>query len=318
MPYRMRPGTCFRGTSLFYIINAYSSSSRRSRCFGSTDWIWRGKELERRSFSFEILAMPFTRCTGDTHEQSLSYEQYLNRPEMWPDHFPEMFGLPAPETWALFVAFWNAAIPLDRLHVVRFEDVKADGESELAKVLSFLGIQRAESEIASAVLASGFEKAKAAMEQREQQTKERFLVARRGAVGEWKQSHSEAQLARFSGLCNSTMVKFGYEPVLAAQSVEMTETENSDKAEKIIQIFVSKLAPDWPSLRDVLHLAFQNLPNSRSLALGYLVASWMSLVFRDATCPCTSPATIFFRLHDMLREIPERRFKPDLLGHYRI
>ena len=250
------------------------------------------------------------------YENTMGYGEYLDRPDMWPDHFPGMFGMPPPETWAMFIAFWTAAIPSKKRLIVRFEDVKANGDCELRTVLDFLTLDRSESEISDAVSASRFEAARAAMKRRERETKNEVLVARRGATEEWKHSHSQTDLERFRGICASVMGDLGYEIQSDFTGTGKFEPAFSEEADLIIDLAVSKFAPDWSRIRLFLRQATCGAGQMHSLDLGSVVAKWMQLVFEGRNCQHLDQARIFFKLYKLLSGVRDTQAMTKVLKFY--
>lgn len=144
------------------------------------------------------------------YEAHYSFLEYLARPDIWPDHFPGLFGLPPFETYAYYVSFWLAMEAWAPLLVVRFEDVKADPVGMAEQVLGFLGLTRTRGEIDSAIESSSFDSARQAMAAMNRETGRDFLTARKGQPGEWRQVYDPATLARVSGPIEETMLRLGY------------------------------------------------------------------------------------------------------------
>jgi hypothetical protein len=170
----------------------------------------------------EIPTILFTRDGRDAvysqyrrhHQDSLSFDEFLERPDCWPQHFPDMFDLPPAETWALFNLYWIEMAQHAPIHVVRFEDTKSDPESVVSNVLKFLGVQRSTMTIRNAIDASSFQKSKE-QEQRTSQesTEEMRGNHRKGQPYEWKNHYTEKQKQAFGGLANEALTRLRYEPV---------------------------------------------------------------------------------------------------------
>ena len=153
----------------------------------------------------------------------ISFNEYLDRPDVWPDHFPGMFRLPPTETWAAWHSMWIGLKELVPLQVLRFEDSRLAPLPMVRSVLAFLGVERSDADIARAIDRSSFSKTRAAMERAEAETGQAFRVARRGQVGEWKSCFTAETLKRFGGPIGEWIRYFGYAPA--------PESEASDAGE---------------------------------------------------------------------------------------
>ncbi len=144
---------------------------------------------------------------------NLSFIEYLGRPDVWPDHFPGMFHLPPAETWAAWHAFWLGMATVMNVKFVRFETMRANPLENVREVLAFLGVSRTEADIERALAGSSFERARAAMEQCAGPGGRPFQTARRGKVGEWKETYGAGALRYFAGPANHVMRTLGYEAI---------------------------------------------------------------------------------------------------------
>lgn len=132
------------------------------------------------------------------YAHALGYHAYLDRPDVWPDHFPNLFFLPPPESYLLFTLFWLTVGETVPLLTVTFEGMRADPVGTVQRVLAHLGQARPEGEITRALERSGFDAARQAMLRTSaEQGTERLTVAK-GEVGEWRTSHDAEALARFA------------------------------------------------------------------------------------------------------------------------
>jgi hypothetical protein len=150
------------------------------------------------------------------HEKSLSFLAYLRRPDVFPDHFPEMFGLPPAETWAAWHAMWLGLRDVMQIKFFRFEEWRAAPIEGVREMLAFLGTDRTEAEIREALECSTVEHAKAAMEQCAQATGQCRGTVRRGQVEEWRQTYTDEALRAFQGPANGIMQEIGYAPIVPA------------------------------------------------------------------------------------------------------
>lgn len=131
------------------------------------------------------------------YANNFSFTDYLNKPDKWPDHFPGLFDLPPPDTYALFCFFWLQLKNRVPFLVVRFEDTRNDPIKSVQRILNFLKITRTEEEITKAVALSSVDRAKACVEALTKQTGKEFNTVRKGKVGEWEEVYSSEQLTHF-------------------------------------------------------------------------------------------------------------------------
>lgn len=144
------------------------------------------------------------------HDEAMTFAEYLRRPGEWPPHFPGMFSLPPPETWAYFHLYWLAVGAWEPLHLVRFETMRQDPVAVTEAVLAFLGVGRSREAIHQAIEGSTFERARDAMERTAGETGTTFRVARRGMVGEWREVYGREDLEVFGGPARLAMQVLGY------------------------------------------------------------------------------------------------------------
>lgn len=147
------------------------------------------------------------------YAEAMDLEAYLDRPDIWPQHFPDLFSLPPPETWALFHLYWLALGGQRLVRVIRFENAKRRPDETMAEVLQFLGVDRSAEEQALARESSSFANAQDAMKTMESTTGQRFLTARRGEPEEWRKTYAPNLLERFKGLVSLAMAALGYVPM---------------------------------------------------------------------------------------------------------
>jgi len=154
----------------------------------------------------------------------MTYRDYLRRADRWPDHFGQLFNLPAPDTFACFCLFWMNLAEIMNIRVVHFEDMRADPVTVVSGLLDFLGAPRDADEIERALAESSFKKAKDAMQSCEQNTGKQFATARRGQIGEWRETHGPEELGGYEGSANYLMWKLGYE-VASPHNYEQVASE---------------------------------------------------------------------------------------------
>lgn len=169
-------------------------------------------------------------------------------------------GLPPAETWAAHAYLWLQRIPKNRLHIIRFEDIKTNPLPEVKRLLTFLGVQRSEEDIQRAITSSSFERAKQAeTAYRAQQTQTQFAeVNRKGQPGEWKTNYTPETLRSFTGLPLSVLNTFGYEADISA-------TYTDARCRLLLKIKKAQVVSRWfmrAYLRSVTQRFMQQVKNT--------------------------------------------------------
>lgn len=95
------------------------------------------------------------------------------------------------------------------LHLA-YEDLREDSPGEARRIAEFLGCERTDDELESAVEAQRFERKKQELKAAGKRRQARLL--RRGDVDSWKKELSEGQLRYLEGHLSSLMKSFGYNP----------------------------------------------------------------------------------------------------------
>lgn len=144
------------------------------------------------------------------YEMHFEFLEYLNRPDVWHDHFPGLFNLPPFNTFTYFISFWIALGTISPLLIVRHEDVKKSPNLELRKILNFLQLHRSSDEIAAAVRSSHIDNARTAMEAMEKATNKVFKTVRNGSSGEWLDVYPTSALKAIEGPGEYSIEKLGY------------------------------------------------------------------------------------------------------------
>jgi hypothetical protein len=98
-----------------------------------------------------------------------------------------------------------------RLQVVRYEDLKRDAEAALAKILIFLGVEREDQAIRTAVHNNTLD----AMRQKEDRSRlpearEGFRFVNEGSSGGWQQKLNAEQVHRIEQGIGNVLTTLGY------------------------------------------------------------------------------------------------------------
>jgi hypothetical protein len=123
-------------------------------------------------------------------------------------HVPEHLS-----DWSSHVKSWTQ-VANPGLHVVRYEDLKAEPERRFGAIAAFLGMAATPARLEKAIRFSSFE----TLRKLEDATgfiertpvQDRFF--RKGAVGEWRDKLSRAQVRRVVERHRKQMLRFGYVP----------------------------------------------------------------------------------------------------------
>ena len=132
------------------------------------------------------------------YEKHLNFDDYLKRPDQWPDHFPSLFNLPPSETIAIFTLFWLEMSKFMPISIIKFEDTKSLAGEQVKKVLDFLKITRTDSEIENAIHASSFKEVKKAFDLLNTNQSSTFIAFRKGQINEWLNTYTPKQLQYIS------------------------------------------------------------------------------------------------------------------------
>lgn len=138
----------------------------------------------------------------------------------------------AVSSWSTHVATWlkYEAAPTQ---FFRYEDLRADTEEELTKLLGFLGLEEAvdRERVARAVERASFERIQRA-EQSAEDLADHQRVCRRGGVGIWQQELDEEMVRAIEREHGKLMRAAGYEPLLA-NDIAAAESVPSDSQPEI-------------------------------------------------------------------------------------
>ena len=121
-------------------------------------------------------------------------------------------------SWSAHVASWLDGDPgSGRLHVVRFEELRADTAGVMSRVLEFLGVSRSRAEVEAAVEANSVE----SMRRKEDASTMKKRIAKsppsesrfvnKGAVGGWRGVLTEEQSRRIAAAAGPVLERAGYE-----------------------------------------------------------------------------------------------------------
>ena len=204
------------------------------------------------------------------HAEVESFDNFLSVSSEWPDHSPDMFGLPTAETWGLFNLYWLEMSKVIPVHVVRFEDTKTDPVEVVKGVLNFLGVERPMREIQRAIEASTFE---AAQQQEEKVANSSNQSTRgnhrRGQPYEWREHFTEQYLAAFSGIADEALRQLGYSSVKKS-TVCPTQVNTQDQpffSERVGEVRQAIQEGDLPKAGQLLLKRALKTPDEDTLLL---------------------------------------------------
>ncbi|NOZ52376.1 MAG: hypothetical protein GXP08_04405, partial [Gammaproteobacteria bacterium] len=227
------------------------------------------------------------------YQDTLSLDDFLNRPEVWPHGIAGLFSLPPAQTWAMHIIFWCLLVSFVRLKIVRFEEMRRDPGNTVKDILLFLRCSdRTNGQIGKALNASDFDADNETVEQSSVSSKPLVDVTCGGNVGEWQAMYSQQQLSFFEDdeLVQYAMRISGYEapainPVIIPDENDdydkMYSNHVSDKAQtaagKDGERFASALSQLYYCVPEEKHAAF---------AASCLATDWCAKIY------CKKSATV--------------------------
>lgn len=135
-------------------------------------------------------------------EEGITFSEYLRRK----DHFPSLWKEHV-ESWLI----WDQ--PQPNLLLVRYEDLLSKPETELRKMVEFIGVERTDDVISHAVEVSRFDK----MREIDQNKGRKYNLTgtkdfvRKGKAGTWQDEFSQEDRAYFKENAGSLLIQLGYE-----------------------------------------------------------------------------------------------------------
>lgn len=239
--------------------------------------------------------------------------EYLQRPDRWQDHFPEMFDLPPPETWAAWHAMWMGLSSLVPIQLIRFEDTRLDPVQAVQDVLAVLGVKRPVDAIRKAIENSSLDRTRVAMERAEAETGVKFRVVRKGKVEEWRETFDEEALRAFGGPTAKWMRALGYEPAQASLDGEVSWRIAGD--ESLPGLFESRAswsAGDVPVTRGMLRRTLREVQlrgrrdaDRLRVAASWVAQDWTTRVLGDPLRATPSARTILAAFEQFLLQFGE-------------
>jgi len=143
-------------------------------------------------------------------QAGISYEEYLLKQQVWSATSPDLLKLSPADAYGYFSLFWMAMADVMKVTIVRYEDICKNREAVVSHVVSFLGFERTQAQIAKATAA-------AAEFQRNALTPDKvsrdfwFSPNVVNAMGGWKREYSRSHLDYMDGPANYFMHLQGYE-----------------------------------------------------------------------------------------------------------
>ena len=258
------------------------------------------------------------------YEAAMPLNEYLSRPDIWPDHFPGMFGLPPADTWGYFHLFWMFMKAFIPLKIIQFEKMREAPFETIKEVLTFLSISRPDEAVLQALENSTFEKAKAHSRRIAQDAGYDRHVVRKGKVGEWRTLYTARELEAFNGPARYAMTLMGYDEAADNES----EFEPVSYAEILAAypsvLFSLKRAEDeivrmnWENATQILTFAFLvpaiNQNQQIFIATAILSADWTSRIFNNNKPIGTVAYAVFKRFVELNYFFREHHSVRALLG----
>lgn len=215
---------------------------------------------------------------GRFQDSEAEWLNYLATPEIHSQFFPPLFDLPPADTLALFYLLCLQLVPAGQLLILRFEDVKAQPEAQLRRVLDFLGLERDAAALARALELSSRERAQELTASLPERSGHHKLTSRAGLAYEWKTRCSDAALAAFAGPAAEALATLGYEPLPEQIASEPPPPEAEQQREALgllEQVHRFTAQGHAPAAQQALEQAFRRAavnPLQRDLLAGQLLA----------------------------------------------
>lgn len=162
-----------------------------------------------------------------------NFEEYLDIPI-------EPFGLTTPYTWALYHRIWRVMLENSKndIRVVKFEDIKAEPDREIRKILEFLDLDRTDAEIQAAIEASNVEKAQINYKKSVADIGMDLKAIRKGMPFEWKSIWQDEYDIRLPVDFSRVLLDYGYEPLSGYTADEHRISQNDS-------VSVKGLTTEW-------------------------------------------------------------------------
>lgn len=198
--------------------------------------------------------------------------------------------------WVYFHEFYLTLSESKTMLIIRFEDIKAQPEKYVRQVLDFIKVVKTDSEIATAIANSSFDKAKKVMLTTEEITnKKSFNPIRRGKSFEWKEWLSPELYTYFSP-CNETAQKFNYELISEHKTPKQIDTYTPNLQNLINRIGYDKHINILREVSQRLNLLKYEEPDYKVLLACLLALSWTYRIYKDKFHMTTDSIKIFHTL----------------------
>ena len=135
-------------------------------------------------------------------------------------------------SWSGHAESWHNQDRME-VHTVRYEDMKHKGLETFYQVITGLGLEVTEEEVAEAIELTKFEKLKKAEEEKGFQEKNISSPSffRKGRTGGYKEELTEGQIALICEAHGETMQRFGYELPMDAETIQRLADEERARLE---------------------------------------------------------------------------------------
>lgn len=135
--------------------------------------------------------------TRDVQDSGVSFDEFLEIPHEYPDHFPLRFFLPPPETAVIFLLIWKIYSKRNKSLWVTFKELKIDTKHEILKIIRYLNLDIEDRLVEQAIIKSDINKFRLSMNT----YNELFHLTRRtvqtGGIDNFKTNLTPKQITRF-------------------------------------------------------------------------------------------------------------------------
>jgi len=173
---------------------------------------------------FETTDHKIVYAVRDPRSVLLSEFRWLLRRRLYPEDFSAFFkdflaGRTNPwGSWASHVTYWltSPSASAGRLHVVRYEDLRAETPESLRRILAFLGAEPPDEVIQAAVRNNSLDQMRAKEENAPNRAFSKGVArdirfVNSGATQGWKDSLTDRQVERLQDSFGEVMKRLGYE-----------------------------------------------------------------------------------------------------------
>jgi hypothetical protein len=136
----------------------------------------------------------------------MSFDEFIDTPHEYPDHFPLRFFLPPPETSVIFLLMWKIYAKNNKSLWITFKELKIDTKNVFLKILKYLNLELEDQLVDHAISESDISKFRLSMDTNNKLFNLTRKTVQTGGVDNFKTNLTTNQIERFrlaSKLSNS-------------------------------------------------------------------------------------------------------------------